>query len=162
VDHFEKLLEATCLNHTYYIKHKLKECTMMKNYMTMRNLARKKKPEGDSAGKAATPFPEEKAVMSIYGGLAPHESRRKLKLTGRAVNSVGVAVLEYLHWSQSLITFDWIVHPDSIAKPGRFPLIIDPLLRTTWLTKAHMDGGSGLNLMYLDTFEGLELTQDQL
>jgi hypothetical protein len=29
-------------------------------------------------------------------------------------------------------------------------------------TKALMDGGSGLNLMYLDTFEGLGLTQDQL
>jgi hypothetical protein len=25
-----------------------------------------------------------------------------------------------------------------------------------------MDGGSGLDLMYLDTFEGLGLTQDQL
>jgi hypothetical protein len=34
VDHFEKLLKVTCLNHTYPIKHKLKECTMMKNYMT--------------------------------------------------------------------------------------------------------------------------------
>jgi hypothetical protein len=32
----------------------------------------------------------------------------------------------------------------------------------TWLTKALMDGGSGLNLMYLDTFEGLGLTRDQL
>jgi hypothetical protein len=32
----------------------------------------------------------------------------------------------------------------------------------TQLTKALMDGGSGLNLMYLNTFEGLGLTQDQL
>jgi hypothetical protein len=32
----------------------------------------------------------------------------------------------------------------------------------TRLTKALMDGGSGLNLMYLDTFEGLGLTRDQL
>jgi hypothetical protein len=31
---------------------------------------------------------------------------------------------------------------------------------TTRLTKALMDGGSGLNLMYLDTFEGLRLTCD--
>jgi hypothetical protein len=29
-DHFEKLLEATCPNHMYPIRHKLKECTMMK------------------------------------------------------------------------------------------------------------------------------------
>jgi hypothetical protein len=32
----------------------------------------------------------------------------------------------------------------------------------TQLTKALMDGGSGLNLMYLDTFDGLGLTRDQL
>jgi hypothetical protein len=49
-------------------------------------------------------------------------------------------------------------HPDSIPKPRRFPLIFDPLVGTTWLTKALMDGGSGLNLMYLDTLVGLGLT----
>jgi hypothetical protein len=51
-------------------------------------------------------------------------------------------------------------HPDSIPKPGRFPCIVNPLVGTTQLTKALMDWGSGLNLMYLDTFEGLGLTQD--
>jgi hypothetical protein len=49
-------------------------------------------------------------------------------------------------------------HSDSILKPGRFPLIVDPLVGTTQLTKALMDGGGGLNLMYLDIFEGLGLT----
>jgi hypothetical protein len=36
--------------------------------------------------KVATPFPKEKAVMSIYGGPASHESWHKLKLTNWAVN----------------------------------------------------------------------------
>jgi hypothetical protein len=53
-------------------------------------------------------------------------------------------------------------HLDSIPKLGTFPLIVDPLVRMTRLTKALMDGGSGLNLMYLHTFEGLSLTRDQL
>jgi hypothetical protein len=56
-DHFGKLLEATYPNHTYPVQHKMKECTMMKNYMT--------------TGKATTPFPEEKAVLSIYGEPTP-------------------------------------------------------------------------------------------
>jgi hypothetical protein len=60
------------------------------------------------------------------------------------------------------MTFDWTDHPDSNPKLGRFPLIIDPLVRTTRLTKALMDGSSGLNLMYLDTFKGLGLTPDKL
>jgi hypothetical protein len=53
-------------------------------------------------------------------------------------------------------------HLNRIPKPGRFPLIVNPLVGMTWLTKALMDGGNGLNLMYLNTFEGLGLTQDQL
>jgi hypothetical protein len=78
-DHFEKLHEATCPNYTFPVKHKLKECSMMKNYMATGTLARTKKPEGDSVGKADAPFLEEKAVMSIYGGPAPHESHCMLK-----------------------------------------------------------------------------------
>jgi hypothetical protein len=53
-------------------------------------------------------------------------------------------------------------HLDNIPKSGRFPLIVDPLVRTTRLTKALMDGGNNLNLMYLDTLEELGLTRDQL
>jgi hypothetical protein len=40
--------------------------------------------------------------------------------------------------------------------------MVDPLVRMTHFTKALMNGGSGLNLMYLDTFEGLGLARDQL
>jgi hypothetical protein len=55
----------------YPVKHMLKDCTMMKNYMTTGTFARSKKPEGDPARKVASPFPEEKTVMSIYAGPAP-------------------------------------------------------------------------------------------
>jgi hypothetical protein len=134
----------------------------MKTYMTMGGFTKGKKPEGDIAGKAATPFPEEKAVMLIYSGPALHESRRKPKLTSRVVNAIGLSTLEYVRWSESPITFDRMDHPGNIPKPERFPLIVEPLVGTTWLTKALMDGGSGLNLMYLNSFEGLGLTQDQL
>jgi hypothetical protein len=69
---------------------------------------------------------------------------------------------EYLRWSDSLITFDRMDHPDCIPKPGRFPLVVDPLVGMTRLTKVLMDGGNSLNLMYPDTFDGLGLTWDQL
>jgi hypothetical protein len=121
-----------------------------------------KKHKGDSAGKAAAPLPEEKVVMLIFGGPAPHESRRKLKLTSQAFNTISLATPGYLRCSESPITFDRPDHPDSIPKPGRVPLIVDPLVGMTRLTKALMDGGSGLNLIYLDTVEGLALTRDQL
>jgi hypothetical protein len=40
------------------------------------------------------------------------------------------------------------------------PLIVDLLVGMTRLTRALMDRGSDLNHMYLDTFDGLGLTQD--
>jgi hypothetical protein len=100
--------------------------------------------------------------MLIYGRPGPHESRRKLKLTSWAIHSVSTVVLEYLRWSKSPITFNRTNHPNIIPKPRRFPLIVDPLVGTTRLTKALMDGGSSFNHMYLDTFEGLGLTEDHL
>jgi hypothetical protein len=71
-----------------------------------RDFRQGKKPEGDSMEKAITPFPKERAVMSICCGPTPHESQRKLKLTSRVVNNVIPATLEYFRWSESPITFD--------------------------------------------------------
>jgi hypothetical protein len=135
---------------------------MMKKYMTTGALTKSKKPEGNPAGKAAAAFPREEVVVSIYGVPIPHESQHKLKLTSRVVNTVIPATLKYLSWSESLITYDRTYHPDSISKLERFILIVDPLVGMTKLNKALIDGGIGLNLMYLDTLEGQGLTQDQL
>jgi hypothetical protein len=46
-DHFERLLEEACPNHTYQIKHKLKDCDMMKNFMTSVSLTRGRELEED-------------------------------------------------------------------------------------------------------------------
>jgi hypothetical protein len=51
------------------------------------------------------------------------------------------ATPEHLRCSESPITFDRTDHLDCVPKPRRFPLIIDLLVGTTWLTKALMDGG---------------------
>jgi hypothetical protein len=40
---------------------------MMKNFMTTGALTKGKEPKGDPGGKSVTPYPEEEAVMVIYG-----------------------------------------------------------------------------------------------
>jgi hypothetical protein len=66
-DHFEKLLEASYPNHMYpMLKHKLKDCTMMKNFMTSGAHSKGKKPEGDPGGKGMSSFPGKVAAMMIY------------------------------------------------------------------------------------------------
>jgi hypothetical protein len=61
-------VEETCPNHAYPVKHKLRDCSMMKNFMASGSLTRgmevnKAPNEGDTM-----PFPGEDAVMTIYDG----------------------------------------------------------------------------------------------
>jgi hypothetical protein len=156
------MAQAQGLHHAYPIKHKLKECTMMKNFMTSGAITKGKKLEGHPGGKSPPPILGEEEVMSIYGGPVTHESWCKINLMNSEVNVVNSATLMYLRWSESQITFDLMDHPYCVPKPERFPLMVDPLVGTTRLTKALIDGGSGLNLVYLDTFDGLGLGRDLL
>jgi hypothetical protein len=65
-DHFEKLLEETCPNYAYLIKHKLRDCGMMKNFMASRSLTRGMEANKVPNEGGMTPFPREDAVMMIY------------------------------------------------------------------------------------------------
>jgi hypothetical protein len=65
-DHFEKLLEETCPNHAYPVKHKLRDCGMMKNFMASGSLTQGMEIDEVPNEGDATPFPGEDAVMMIY------------------------------------------------------------------------------------------------
>jgi hypothetical protein len=67
-DHFEKLLDETCPNHTYPIKHKLGDCGMMKNFMVSGSLAQGMGVDGVPDKGDMTPFLGEYMVMTIYDG----------------------------------------------------------------------------------------------
>jgi hypothetical protein len=42
-------------------------------------------------------------------------------------------------------------HPDCVPSPGRYPLVVDPVVGNARLTKVLMDGGSSLNIIYAET-----------
>ena len=54
-----------------------------------------------------------------------------------------------------MITFDRKNHSDHIPQPGRFPLVIDPIISKKRLIKVLMDGGSGLNILYVETLDAM-------
>jgi hypothetical protein len=78
-------------------------------------------------------------------------SARHRKQERREVCSVKVAAPVYLDWSARPITFDQADHPDYVPSPGRYPLVVDPIIGNVRLTKVLMDGGSGLNIIYAET-----------
>jgi hypothetical protein len=67
-DYFKRLLEEACPNHAYPIRHKLKDCDMMKSFMVLRCLTRGTELDKDPGGRNTMAFPEEDAVMTVYEG----------------------------------------------------------------------------------------------
>jgi hypothetical protein len=121
-DHFEKLLDAPCPHHEVPVKHALKHCRLIKNYVnnTLKPRA------ADPPNKAAPPpdnddddaearYPgEDGMVHKIFGGSPTRPSRCQEKLIRRGVYNTESSTPSYLKWSEVLITFDHKDHPDCV------------------------------------------------
>jgi hypothetical protein len=71
--------------------------------------------------------------------------------------SIEPAVPQPLRWSEVPISF---FHDDqwmSFSEPGKFPLVLDPVVAEVKLTKVLIDGGSGLNLIFVTTLRKMGL-----
>jgi hypothetical protein len=98
-----------------------------------------------------------KTVNVLFGGLP---SRREQKATCREVMSIEPAVPTPLRWSEVPITFSRADQWTSFSEPGRFPLILKPVVVGSRLNKVLIDGGSGLNVLFTKTLKkmGLDIT----
>jgi hypothetical protein len=130
---FDKMLKESCPYHQGPIKHTLEECVMLQRYF-------------------------HKAGPPAEGGRAHNDaSARHRKQERREVCSVKVAAPVYLDWSDKPITFDQGDHPDRLPSPGKYPLVVDPVIGNIRLTKVLMDGGSSLNIVYAETLGLLQI-----
>jgi hypothetical protein len=71
-DNFKRLLEEAYPNHVYPIKHKLKDCDIMKSFMISGYTTRGTKLNEDTGRSDTMPFPKENTVMTVYSG-RPHQ-----------------------------------------------------------------------------------------
>jgi hypothetical protein len=157
---FDKMLKESCPYHRCPVKHTLEECDMLRCYFSK---------AGPSAGDGKDPgnnkkggdkeeeFPEVHNCFMIYSGQVVNASARHRKQEHREVCSVKVATPVYLDWSDKPITFDQCDHPNYVPSPGRYPLVVDPIIGNVRLSKVLMDGGSSLNIIYAETLELLGL-----
>jgi hypothetical protein len=96
----------------------------------------------------------DKTVSVLFGGLP---SRREQKATRREVMSIEPAVLTPLRWSEVPITFSRADQWTSFFEPGRFPLVLKPVVAGSRLNKVLIDGGSGLNVLFTKTLKKMKL-----
>jgi hypothetical protein len=157
---FDKMLKESCPYHQGPVKHTLEECVMLWRYFHKAGPPAEggkgqdnDKKEGDKAEE----FPEVHGCFMIYGGQVANTSARHRKEERREVCSVKVAAPVYLDWSDKPITFDQGDHPDCVPSPGKYPLVVDPVIGNVRLTKVLMDGGSSLNIIYVETLGLLQI-----
>jgi hypothetical protein len=158
---FDKMLKESCTYHQGPVKHTLEECVMLRRYFHKAGPPAEggKGHDNDKKeGHKAEEFPKVHDCFMIYGGQVANASARHRKQERREVCSVKVAAPAYLDWSDKPITFDQGDHPDRVPSPGKYPLVVDPVVGNVRLTKVLMDGGSSLNIIYAET---LGLLQDR-
>jgi len=133
------MLEGPCLNHGYPIKHTLKDCGLMRKFLvggSKKGEPKKPDPSSDDAKFEDAVYPTETACLMIFDGYDSYASRHQQKLKRREVYNVKPATPTFLKWSGSRITFDRTDHPKHVL----------------------MDGGSGLNIIYVDTLDAMGIS----
>jgi hypothetical protein len=68
IDHFKRLLEEAFPNHAYFVRHKLKDCNVMRSFMTLGSLTWGLELNEGPNESDTSPFDEENTVMTVYGG----------------------------------------------------------------------------------------------
>ncbi|KAK1667840.1 hypothetical protein QYE76_055999 [Lolium multiflorum] len=92
-------------------------------------------------------------------------SKREIKKFSREVKYAEVAMVdtpEFIDWSEQSISFDRTDHLKAVPRPGHVALVLEAQIGGYNMSKVFMDGGSGLNLLFVNTMRAMGLTVDML
>jgi hypothetical protein len=67
------------------------------------------------------------------------------------------AILTHHRWSEVPIIFSRVDQWTSFSEPGRFPLVLKPVVAGSRLNKVLIDGGSRLNVLFTKTLKKMKL-----
>jgi hypothetical protein len=112
----------------------------------------KTKEECDKDPRHAYKDPD-RSVRNIFCGKVALENGRQRKLTARTVVALNnsdemVADPKYQNWSHQPIMFSRADKWANIPELGRFPLVLDPVIRNVQFYKVLIDGGSALDILF--------------
>jgi hypothetical protein len=164
-EEFEKLLQKKCPWHPG-ANHTAIDCYHLRWTFSNPGGGKKnkkpvdKEPEDDDQEDQGcnTKFQDaSKTINVIFGGEGDFGSRRDQKLLLREIMSIEPAVPRPLHWSEVPISFSRDDQWTSFSEPGKFPLVLDLVVAKVKLTKVLIDGGSGLNLIFVSTLRNMGL-----
>jgi hypothetical protein len=79
----------------------------------------------------------------------------------RSLNAIVPKICQYVRWSEVPVQWSRKDHPEHILD-GYYAIVVNPLIQGYEFSKCLMDGGSSLNIMYVETLTKLGLNKTQL
>jgi hypothetical protein len=154
------MLKESCPYHKGPVKHTLEECDMLRRYYKPGPSADdgKKKGPNDNGDNQGKEFPNVDNRFMIFGGQTVSLFVQR-KQERQEVFSVEATTSVYLDWSDTAITFDQDNHPNFVPSPEKYPLVVDPVIDNTRLSKVLIDVGNSLNIIYAETLELMGISQ---
>jgi hypothetical protein len=101
-------------------------------------------------------------VNIIFGGHGSQESKRQQKLNDHQILVATTGPPAPYQWSEHPITFTRADQWLNFDHPGKYPLLIDPVIRESRVKKVLVDGGSSINVTFPRTLQGLGVTLKEL
>jgi hypothetical protein len=98
----------------------------------------------------------------IVGGLKSSTSRRRYRKDNCKVQLIHTKPSQPLHWSDQPITFSRADHWVHIPDPGSYPLVVEPIIEGALLPQTLIDGGSELNVIFVDTLKKMDFNFKRL
>jgi hypothetical protein len=103
-----------------------------------------------------------RSINMIVGGLKSSTSRRRYRKDSREVQLIHTKPSQPLRWSEQPITFSRDDHWVHIPDPRSYPLVIEPNIEGTLLTQTLIDGGSRLNVIFVNTLKKMDFDLKRL
>jgi hypothetical protein len=137
-------------------RHTLFECISLHKSLNVplldqdENKKDKEEEEGHKSEAQGYQHPTN-VVNVIFGGDSSFPTKRAQKLTLCEIMAIEPTIQRPLRHSEVPISFSREDQCTSFSEPGKFPLVLDPLVAGSQLTRVLIDGGSGLNLLFVST-----------
>jgi hypothetical protein len=104
----------------------------------------------------------DREVNVIFGGHGSQESKRQQKLNDRQILVATTGPPAPYRWSEHPITFTRADQWLNFDHPGKYPLLVDPVIRESRVKKVLVDGGSSINTPSPGRFKALGVPLKEL
>jgi hypothetical protein len=120
------------------------------------------KPAEKAKGRAGTgnPFKNTNNKGAFHTLLGPPTAKAQ-RAAMRSLNATVPKICQYVRWSEVPVHWTRDDHPEHIPD-GYYAMVVCPVIHGYEFSKYLMDGGSSLNIMYVETLTKLGLTKTQL